>query len=799
MKNNILLFIALSLAMILSPVGVQAKDKSKRNSKHSVVANDSVSKVRLSDYDKIVNSSRRSSGFINIIRKGKSIYLEIPDSVIGRDLLMGCRVAAISNNKSISAGQMRNNPKLFYFQKQGKQLLMILPANKNALARDDAFAPSFNNNNIVPVNRIFDIAASKDGKHLVDVTKYFTDEVAEVWPPDLSKKGKLESKLGGIKSVKAHARNIEILTDYYYTGGREPFAVTMNYSVLLLSKEPMRERLSDERVGYMNDSRKIYRLNASVETEKMISRFRIEPKPADVEKFKKGELVEPAKPIVFYIDTVMPAVYRKYAKEGIEVWNRAFEKIGFTNVIRVYDFPKDPSFSATDITNNCLHYIATEQENASGPCWTDPRSGEIIQSDILFYHSVLDLLKRWRFLQTAAADPAVRKADLDEEVVGALIKYAVSHEMGHCLGLQHNMRGSFAYQVDSLRSPSFTQKYGTTASIMDYARNNHVAQPGDAERGVRMTPPDLGPFDYLSIAYGYKPVFDVSDPKAEVPVLNQLFVEKGDDPMYKFSPMSVSAIFPDPSAQSDALGDDLIYAGELAINNLKYIIHHLPQWQIAADGNNAVIAELVDGVHKQYMRHLSLAASYIGGVYTNYGATGISAERYKSVEKKKQREAVNFIVKHLRATSSWANPSDIARLTGDKAEYLIKRQSDLIANLMSPIVLTRLAANADNAVSSAYSTEDYLADLRKAIFPNNSGAKLSNYDIALQIVYVQGLKAAVAQVVNSDKNESRSTSDLITASSAMQAIIDTRSAVKNLMNASSANRGHYELLIQMMK
>lgn len=799
MKNKVLFLLIVCLVSINSVDRVYAKgNKTKRNKKENIVANDSASKVRLTDYEKIVTGSRKSNGFINIVRKGKSIYLEIPDSVIGRDLLMGCRVAAISNNKSISAGQMRNNPKLFYFKKEGKQLLMILPINKNVLAKDDPFAPSFNNNNIVPVNRIFDIAASKDGKHLVDMTKYFTDEVAEVWPPDLSKNGKLESKLGGIKSAVSYARNIEILTDYYYTGGREPFAVTMNYSLLLLSKEPMRERLSDERVGYMNDSRKVYRLAAPVESEKMISRFRIEPKSADIAKYKRGELVEPAKPIIFYVDTVMPAAYRKYAKEGIEVWNSAFEKIGFKNVIRAYDFPKDPSFSATDITNNCLHYIATEQENASGPCWTDPRSGEIIQSDILFYHSVLDLLKRWRFLQTAAADPAARKKDLDEEILGALIKYAVSHEMGHCLGLQHNMRGSFAYPVDSLRSPSFTQKYGTTASIMDYARNNHVAQPGDAERGVKMTPPDLGPFDYLSIAYGYKPVFDVSDPKEEVPVLNQLFVEKGDDPMYKFSPMSVSAIFPDPSAQSDALGNDLIYAGELAIRNLKYIIQHLPEWHAGPNGGYSDLAELADGIHKQYMRHLSLAASYIGGVYTNYGAEGFKSERYTRVEKRKQRDAVNFIIKHLRATSLWANPSDLAKVTGDKAESLIKRQSDLMANLMGPVVLSRLAG-ADNASSSAYTTSDYLSDLRKAIFSVNSHGKLNNYDIALQIAYVQGLKAAVAPVVNAEKNEIRATADLINASCAMQALVDTRSVVKNLMNLNSTNKGHYELLIQMMK
>ncbi|MGL5317852.1 MAG: zinc-dependent metalloprotease [Bacteroidales bacterium] len=799
MKNKILVVASFVLLSVCATEGGYAKDKVKSAKKQSIAASDTTSKVRLSEFDKIVNGSRKSDGFITIVRKGKSVYFEIPDSIIGRDLLLGCRVAAISNNKTISAGQMRSNPKLFYFKKEGKYLQMILPVSKNFLAKDDPFAPSFNNNNIVPVHRMFDIAASKDGKHLVDMTKYFTEEVAEVWPPDLSKKGKLETKIGGIKSTAAYDKNIEILTDYFYTGAREPFAVSMNYSVLLLSKEPMRERLSDERVGYMNDSKKVYRLNAPVETEKMISRFRLEPKASDIERFKRGELVEPAQPIIFYVDTVMPAIYRKYAKEGIEIWNDAFEKIGFKNAVRAYDFPSDPSFSATDITKNCLHYIATEQENASGPCWTDPRSGEIIQADILFYHSVLDLLKRWRFLQTAAADPAARKKEYSEEVMGALIKYAVSHEMGHCLGLQHNMRASFAYPVDSLRSPGFTQKYGTTASIMDYARNNHIAQPGDAERGVRMTPPDLGPFDYLAIAYGYKPIFEVTTPAEEKLQLNQIFETKGNDPMYKFSAMSISAIFPDPSAQSDALGNDLIYAGELGIKNLKYILSHLLEWQLGDDEGYDNIAELVDGIHKQYMRHLSLAASYIGGTYTNFGASGPKAEKFVDVDKQKQRDAVNFIIKHLRGTSAWANPVDIAKLIGDKSESLIKRQIDFMANLMSPIITSRISAKADNASAKAYTTNDYFSDLRRAIFMNSNAGKLNSYEIALQIAYIQGLKAAVKPVASVNKIESQSTADLITASAAMQALVDAKATVKSMMNSGSVNRGHYELLLEMMK
>ena len=192
-------------------------------------------------------------------------------------------------------------------------------------------------------------------------------------------------------------------------------------------------------------------------------------------------MVEPARPIVFYFDPATPALIKKYARLGMLDWNKAFEAIGFKNVIQVRDFPgKD--FNSEDLTVSCFRYIPTEEANAAGRIWTDPRSGEIIQADILWYHNVVRLLQEWRFIQTAAADPSVRNKELSEEVMGELIRYAVAHETGHALGMKHNMRASFAYPVDSLRSPSFTQKYGTTASIMDYARNNYVAQPGDLER-----------------------------------------------------------------------------------------------------------------------------------------------------------------------------------------------------------------------------------------------------------------------------------------------------------------------------
>ncbi|MGL4852837.1 MAG: zinc-dependent metalloprotease [Phocaeicola sp.] len=791
--------IALFLLLVGGGCSLTAQESRKKRGGHkpATVQTDSVAKPRLSEYEKLTNGANVSKGFVNVVKKGRSIYLEIPDSILGRDLLLGCRVAGISNNRKISAGQMRNNPKLLHFKKEGRNLLLIIPTSRNTVDSTDGIAPSVALNNMVPITRIFDIAAtSKTGNYLVDVTKYFTEEVAEVWPPDLTKQGKLESKVGGIKSAKAFAQNVEIVTDYYYTGAREPFSVSMNYSLLLLSKEPMRERYSDDRAGFMNDAKRIYSIDGPVQSRKFISRFRIEPKPEEVVLHQSGALVEPATPIIFYVDTVMPEIYRQYARQGIEMWNKAFEQIGFKNVIRAYDFPNSPDFSSNDITKNCLHYIATEQENASGPCWTDPRSGEIIQADILWYHSVTNLLQRWRFLQTAAADPAARKKVLDEEVMGELIRYAVAHEMGHCLGLQHNMRGSYAYPVDSLRSPSFTQKYGTTSTIMDYARNNHVAQPGDAERGVRMTPPELGPFDYLSIAFGYTPVYGATTSAEEVPYLSKLFTDKGNDPMYLFAPMTVGAIVPDPSAQSDALSNDLIRSGEMAISNLRYILSHLIDWHVEEGDNYSTLGELVEGVHKQYMRHLSLAASYIGGVYTYQGVSGHHRAKYVPVDKATQRAAVQFIFKQLRQTATWANPTELATLLGDKSESLIKRQSDLVVNLVSSNLLSRIAHGTDNASTSGYTVSNYLDDVTNEVFAGSGTSKLTNYQIALQLTYIQSLASIASSATKNEKGESRPTSELLSASAAMHALQKASSKIKNLSAQGGANQGHYLLLLK---
>jgi hypothetical protein len=462
---------------------INAQSKPVQTSIESVIA-DSVTSPKSKELSKFTSGAKSSKGMFNVYVKNDQYYIEIPDSLLGRDMLFGSRVSAISDNSKISVGQRRTNPVLISFSRRDKTLFMHKPTGSAIAKVGDLVSVSLDNNNLVPVVNSFDIIArnTKNDASLVDITKFFSAEVDLVFPAGIGNSGRIDTKASGIVSAKAFTNNVEIKSHYNYSGGKEPFAVTINYSFVLLPKTPMKPRLNDDRINYSSENKRFFESGRPSTTYKFIDRWDIRPRPEDMERHKKGETVQPQKQIVFYVDTVMPAKWRSYVHEGIQLWNRAFEKIGFKNVIASYDFPRSKDFDPDDSRFNCFRYVTSTEANAQGPQWIDPRTCEIVQGDIIWWHNVIELLQTWRFVQTAAADPEARKKTLSDEIMGDAIRYAVAHEMGHVLGLQHNMRASFAYPTDSLRSPGFTQKYGTTASIMDYARNNYVAQPGDKEK-----------------------------------------------------------------------------------------------------------------------------------------------------------------------------------------------------------------------------------------------------------------------------------------------------------------------------
>ena len=431
----------------------------------------------------------------------------------------------------------------------------------------------------------------------------------------------------------------------------EPMTVKVTRTILLLPEEAMRPRLADSRIGiFLTDMSRINGKKDKIEDFSVINRWNIQPK--DMEAWKRGELVEPAKPIVFYLDDAFPALWREPIRRGVLRWNKAFEKIGFKNVMHIEDFPKDdPEFDPDNLKYSCIRYVPAAVANAMGPSWVDPRSGEIINASVLMYNDVVKLAANWRFVQTAQVDERVRGKELPDDVFQESLEYILAHEVGHCLGLMHNMAASSAFPVDSLRSASFTQQHGTTPSIMDYARFNYVAQPGD--KGVKLTPPDLGPYDDYVIKYAYTPLPDKKDMFDEEKTIRGWIDEKVGDPIYRYGRQQVIARY-DPTAIEEDLGDDHIKAGDYGIGNLKYVLSHMEEWITdEEDPDLKIRTELYEAAAGQFARYVNAVMLNVGGIYlTDVNSNTAGGPQAVSVPKELQRASLKWVLAQMK-DSAW--------------------------------------------------------------------------------------------------------------------------------------------------
>ncbi|MEZ7527816.1 zinc-dependent metalloprotease [Cloacibacterium normanense] len=829
MKNVLNLFCALSLMMSASAFS-QQKDsvkvdvKAKKDTVNTAKPKDKKPE-KIQPFEKVItNKAVSDEGIITVHKVEDKYYFEIPDKALKKEFLVVTRLTKAGAEMRMgtvgyAGDQISQN--VISFEKGPNDKVFLRSISYVDYAKDSTSAmyKTVMRNNVNSIEQAFDIKAFGKEKNstVIDVTDFINADNDVVSFDTRFKKGfrvgAFQKDKSFVNFVKSFPTNIEINTTKTYNrsageaspipGAPKPevsgnYTVEVNSSIILLPENKMQARYFDPRVGYFTVGYTDFDENPQgVERVSLVKRWRLEPKAKDLEKYKRGELVEPEKPIVFYIDPLTPKKWIPYLIQGVNDWQKAFEKAGFKNAIyaKVPNVKEDPEWSLEDARFSAIVYKPSDVPNASGPSIADPRTGEILESHINWYHNVMKLLNDWYFVQASPNDPRARKVDFDDELMGQLIRFVSSHEVGHTLGLRHNFGSSSTVPVENLRNKAWLKANGHTPSIMDYARFNYVAQPEDnvGEAGLM---PRIGDYDDWAIEWGYRRFYNYNSPEKEKAHLNKWVMEKLQNPRLWFGTETNPY---DPRSQSEQVGDNPMIAGKYGVKNLQRIMENIEAWSTKPNEDYSSLNNRFTQVSGQFARYLGHVSKYIGGVKETPKMVEQKGAIYELVSKTEQKEALKFLSENVFTTPNWLlKTSVLTKIDKSPVEVVENLQKTVLNRVLSEGVLNKLYEG-ESLDANAYAVYDYLQDIKNSVFAElKSSSKIDIYRRNLQKNFVETLIARTQASKPSTGRNAETVSDNSDVKSLTRGVLREikADASKNAQNAQDAvTKYHLEDLV----
>ncbi|MFZ9330897.1 MAG: zinc-dependent metalloprotease [Chitinophagaceae bacterium] len=718
----------------------------------------------------ITPKAKTSKGLFNVHKIDDKFYFEIKESLFGREIMAITRFSKVAGGGGVYGGELANQQVVKFEKGPDNKVFMRVVTVISVADSTQPIYRAVKNSNLDPIAASFDIKAfgADSTGAIIDVTDYFKGDNQAVSISPSSKRRlnliALQPDKSYIETIKSFPINTEVRSVKTFGASAampgmgaapSPFpsaslpaanaagvvTLEINNSFILLPEKPMQKRLNDPRTGYFIDDYTVYSDDQQkTEESSFIVRWKLQPKKEDLEKWKRGELVEPEKPIVYYIDPATPKKWRSYLIQGVNDWQAAFEKAGFKNAIMGKEWPEgDSTMSLEDARYSVIRYFASDIQNAYGPNVHDPRSGEILESHIGWYHNVMSLLHDWYFVQTAAVDTAARKMKFDDDLMGNLIRFVSSHEVGHTLGLRHNMGSSSRTPVEKLRDKAWVEANGHTASIMDYARFNYVAQPEDKISRAGLFP-RIGDYDKWAIEWGYG--YGADNEEDDKKQRNKLYNERlAKNPRVWFGTYE-NGNLSDPRTQSEDLGDNSMKASDYGVKNLKRIMAKLPEWTKEEGDRYQNLQQMYGQVVSQFNRYLGHVARNIGGYYETPKSVEQAGDVYEVTPKAIQKEAVAFVNNHLFTTPEWMLNNEILnKISNPVSDQLSTIQDNVLGSVLSSSRLTKMAVHA-NRFPNAYSVDELLNDMEKNILSEWTAKKsIDGHRRNLQKSYVERMIA----------------------------------------------------------